>query len=298
MPEQEAEYVEQGVEHIRNLVKLRSLHSEVDWARIKEKLAEHASAKTPLEEAAAKVFLDYVAPKLFLAGEAQTPTEHPGLQTKVTPEIENFVLDTLRYFKTKETLEFLRRNPESMLPAVNKLMNEIYNFERVPLEGNVAKRLYAKQTARDVIATKRVPTTSVFSFGCAHSCVALAAALKALGIKTTFVRTLQDYKRMLEAPKLVKPSLRSPHSLVLFELGGRKYIADPWGHRKAMLLKPEMDERIAELKRERWWSEGENMWSMGITSYKYFTKGLNLPKYVKRYLMSDRAPGKPPRGVV
>jgi len=273
----ESAFVEKGLEGVRGMVR-RSLHKEIDWHSAREKLAEyrHKNPDALPEDAAKKVFERHVAPHLFFAGGARsTPVTKPGVQSEVTPEVVDFALRALSqaHFGGEDFVSLLRHNPH--LGDARDIVKETAAIPRVQVtDDEIAKDFYASQTARDIAVTRKIPTDRVHSFGCTHKAMFLVSALKAIGIKSAFVRTFQDYYHMLSSTSRVAPRM-SPHSIVMFEVRGKKYLADPWYSKEVTRVTAKMGKRIAQMRKSKEWIEGEDQWGLGITSYGKFFKGLN-----------------------
>ncbi len=183
--------------------------------------------------------------------------------------------------------EFARSFPDS-IDGIHRMIESIRGFYTPEKNRAVLKHVYDNQTAHDIFTTGRIPAPFIRSrgtepypaWGCKSGCDALIAALKAKGAKgVRHVRTISD--------------VNTPHSLVMFEWGGRKYLADPY---PAALMELMMErephypyrvrqkfliqvgqtlrERIEELKRKKQWKEGKDSRELGITFRRFYEEGM------------------------
>jgi hypothetical protein len=282
-------YAEHATEKMKGFFHYPSQAELVDWGEAEKLLRRHWEEDLPPAKAAEKVFFEHVAPKLFFAGKPKEPTVKPGVQSEVTPEVRAFALNAVRALRKsppgfislmmKNFVNEVRiRSGRISLDQVKELVDRIHGFEKVSLNHRIATKLYAKQTAHDVIATKNIPTSDKVYFGCSHAAVTLAAALKALGVKQSYVRTIEDYRKALFQPSPEDLNMHR-HSVVMFELGSKRYIADPWFN-DIHAVTPEAQKRIEHIKsiggvgkkEMAIWVEDRDSWGLGITDYKHFRK--------------------------
>jgi hypothetical protein len=291
----ESEYLERGEKKLRGIFLNEGHQTLVDWESARAALREHHQAGVPHDEAVRRVFHEKVARQLFYRGEPKPPVNRPGVQTAVTPAVQEFAHSAVLFKRvTPELLAQYRGDPQKFMHVVQDLVRKVRSFEAVPLQFDHARKLYGTQTAEDVIATGHIPSSG--TFGCAHACVALAASLRALGVKTWYVRTVHNWFDILNAPRGEKDfTFGNPHSVVEFILGRRRYVADPWvgGYIIPVtgLKRKHLNEILhpAELKRgalahgkglrgKSRWVRGADSWGIGILSFKDYTRHIGFSK--------------------
>ncbi len=190
---------------------------------------------------------------------------------------------------TRIVRKYAERFPGRDIGTVQRIIDEINAFERVEVKHFFEKIMYQKQTAEDLIATRRIPARKfsrkvpaeiralraeggqrfeMIQFGCNSMSVALASVLRAKRIPAWYVRTTGLYH-------LGEPTGVS-HSVVRFRLNGRDYLADPHATKPADRLLDlntrEMRENVARLKEMGAWVEGKDSWDIGISAWEDFDK--------------------------
>lgn len=258
-----------------------------DWARARSALNEHFTREVPLEKAVDSVFQEKIAPGLFFAGEPVKPVKKSGIQSEVTEEVARAALRAFRKPPTEEELALLRQDPERMLTHVTRLVSMVRRLRKVRLREDHWRKLYSKQTARDIIETGSIPVWG--NNGCLHASVAMVSLLRALGVKSWFVRTRDDWlEHLLEKNPRQAPSTY-PHSLVEFEIAGRHYVADTWKRPEVIDITPYMHllqkrftptevdaeklsaEELKATRRKHGWVRGSDAWGLGMLSHSQFS---------------------------
>jgi len=109
---------------------------------------------------------------------------------------------------TKIIADYASRFKGEDLPMVDAIVRDISTFERVVTTEEGLKKHYAKRTAEDVIASRKVIVKRPVQ-GCVDYTIALCSALRAKGISSYFARNPFN------------------HAVTLFRLGEKWYRADP-----------------------------------------------------------------------
>lgn len=216
-----------------------------------------------------------------------TSREHREIERRLPRTGEGIRIEHgFQSLPTRIVREYAKRFPGRDVNTIKKLIDDINSFERVEVKHFFEKYMYQKQTAEDLIATRRIPARTFrrrmpeevrrlspkvpqyqrVQFGCNSMCVALASVLRVKGIPAWYVRTTGLY--------YVGEPVGVSHSVIRFRLGGNDYLADPHAENPAERLldlsDPEMGENIARLKKAGAWVEGKDSWAIGIRNWKNF----------------------------
>jgi hypothetical protein len=177
------------------------------------------------------------------------------------------------------TRAFVARHPGISEKAVKKMIDEIAGFQLVNAGRKTATEAYARQTAEDIFKTRKIPViylqgispkSEIFSYpgwGCNALCTALSAALRAKGIPAAFVRL----NKLNDGTLGVKQGVK--HTIVLFNIGKKQFIADPFEknpEKRMIEFTPEMHARFAEMERQGLLAVGRDSWDLGITSHSSY----------------------------
>ncbi len=171
---------------------------------------------------------------------------------------------------------FVKKHPGITPKAIWELINDVASIPLVNVGPKLAGEAYSKQTAEDIFKSKKIPVAYQSgtrpngepyiypAFGCNSLCVALSAALRAKHIPAVFVRLYKGQNNVLGTIK------GESHAVVLFNLGGARFVADPFEiepEKRMLAFTAEMRERFAEMEKIGSLSVGRDAWDLGITAY-------------------------------
>ncbi|MDD5148001.1 MAG: hypothetical protein PHH08_00880 [Candidatus ainarchaeum sp.] len=162
---------------------------------------------------------------------------------------------------TKPVKEFAGMFPNTEQGIRNMLNKMLSTIQFVREKPSIAEVHYMLQTAHDIFVTKKIPVPVKNGqplWGCNAMCIAFSACLRAKRIPYKFVRTVarwqQDYEGRL-------------HSVVMFRLGNRTFIADPFPGQTIMQQVGEtLGKQIELLKSKGIWKEGRSPEEIGIVT--------------------------------
>lgn len=178
-----------------------------------------------------------------------TGKKPPAFSIQVTPEISNFA----NHFP----------NDSNGISAMISILKSRITLEKE--KPSVAEHHYMLQSAHDIIALGKIPvpyTKRGARHGCNAMCVALAACLKAKKIPYKFVRTVARWETDMAG---------NSHSVILFKLGNRWFIADLFRNKDIMQqVGQRVSKKIRELKKLGKWKEGKSPEDLGMFSYDDF----------------------------
>ena len=176
----------------------------------------------------------------------------PGAQAMVTPTVKKFASQFGQ-----------PHNIRDISTVIGQVRQQIA-LRRVPVA--VARELYARRTATDIIHSKASLTLEkgaekvVPMYGCVDHGLALTATLRALQIPSFFAR-------------------RGQRTMVFFRFKGKNYYVDPSRHTKS----PEPqemshhDSRVFEHLRETGaFNRGRDAWDIGMASIQDFNKYVSI----------------------
>lgn len=103
---------------------------------------------------------------------------------------------------------YAARFPGKNINAVDAIVRDVSGFERVAVDNGVLRRFYARRSAEDILASRKIIFKKPVQ-GCVDYATVLCAVLRAKGIPAFFGR------------------LFSNHSVTLFRMGNEWYRADP-----------------------------------------------------------------------
>ena len=174
------------------------------------------------------------------------------------------------------TRAFALRHPGISPKATRALIDDVASIRLRDVGPRLAQEAYSKQTAENIFRSRQIPVAyqegklpsgesyTYPAFGCNSQCVALTAALRAKHIPAAFIRLFKGEGGVLGTVK------GTSHAVVLFNLGGMKFIGDPFARElgnRMLAFTPEMQERFSEMEKIGSLSVGRDAWDLGITAY-------------------------------
>lgn len=161
---------------------------------------------------------------------------------KVAPEKK--LLYAHPVLRTKRVRAFAARFPKTER-GIKAMIDRVHSF-LVKEKPSIARKVYGIQTVDDVIATGKIPTpkdpkSKEFLWGCRMQAYTLRTILVEKDIPATVFRSFAEFDL---------GDIGAPHSYVIFDLGGKKFLADPFSSipkRRMRQIGETLRKRIVEL---------------------------------------------------
>lgn len=161
--------------------------------------------------------------------------------------------------------EFAGRFKRTETGIQNMILRIKERLNLVREKPSVVSAHYMRQTAHDAFVTRKIP--AIFHknnpvLGCNTMCMVVASCLRAKRIPCRFVRTVDFWTTEADG---------QAHSVVLFKLGRKTFVSDPFLKGRAMIqVGEELSGQIKKLKGLGLWIEGRSPEEIGMLAPEMF----------------------------